>query len=89
MDKAKIHKLAILARTKVNVDVDAIKLWYRYHDRIKKLEGVDDNKADELEKEWKTIFKGLVQLMLPNDLSNEEYDEALNYLWPEQQAEGS
>lgn len=84
MDKENLKKTAILARTKVNVDVDVIKLWMRYHDKIQKLDREGNkSKADELEKEWKCIFKGLVQLFLPHDLTDEEYEYVINYLWPE------
>lgn len=83
MDKEDLKKIAIIARTKANVDVDVIKLWKKYHDKIQKLDSISDKKADKLELEWKHIFKGFVQLFLPNDLSEEDYDYIINFLWPE------
>jgi len=89
MDNEELKKIAILAKTKANLDVDVIKLWMRYHDKIQKLDDIGDKKADELEVEWKHIFKGFVQLFLPHDLSDENYDYVMNYLWPEQEAKWS
>ena len=74
-------KAAILARTAANVDVDAIKLHTYYCEKIKKLEGVNDKKADELDFEWKAIFKGFVlRKLLQMQLSEEELDSAISYL---------
>ena len=86
MDKEReeeLKKIAITAKTKVNLDPSAIVLAKRYGDRMQKLdrEGHTEE-ADKIEKEWRIMVKGFIYLVLPKSLSEEEYrkiDEILGF----------
>lgn len=78
----KIRKAAILARMNTNLDIDVIKLATYYGDKMKKLDISDRKKeADELEKEWKAMFKGFViKNLMHTDLTDDEVKDAVKYL---------
>lgn len=78
----KIRIAAFLARMTTNLDIDVIKLSTYYGEKMKKLNIADrKEEADEIEKEWKVMFKGFViKNLMHNDLTDDEIVDAVKYL---------